>query len=172
MNRLRKGFTLVELLVVIVIIGLLASLLLPQVAKATHRAKVTACSKNLKSLLELQMTYATKFGGRYKMFPQETGSALWEVLMKTEPPLVDKDEQEIMWCPVKGGSQPGEIDYLGPAIPLGRLKSSDPVGCDDSTNHSEDGSEGGNVLRRGGDVVELQGSAWQELMSSPKAPKR
>ena len=172
MNRLRKGFTLVELLVVIVIIGLLAGLLLPQVAKAIRRAEVAACSSNLKSLWQLQITYTIKYGGRYKQFPPETGSNFWGALLKVTPPLISQDEQEILWCPVKGGSQPGDIDFFGPALQVGRLNSSDPVGCDDPTNHSESGDEGGNVLRRGGDIVELQGSAWNEVLNSPKAPRR
>lgn len=172
MNRSRKGFTLVELLVVIVIIGLLAGLLLPQVAKAIRRAEVAACSSNLKSLWQLQITYTIKYGGRYKQFPTETGSNFWGALLKVSPPLISQDEQEILWCPVKGGSQPGDIDFFGPAMQVGRLNSSDPVGCDDPTNHSESGDEGGNVLRRGGDIVELQGSAWNEVLNSPKAPRR
>lgn len=45
-----RGFTLVELLVVMAIISLLASILVPNFVHARSRAQLTACSQNLRSL--------------------------------------------------------------------------------------------------------------------------
>ena len=49
-DKMKKGFTLVELLVVLVVIGVIIALILPNAMKAIARAQDRECASNIRTI--------------------------------------------------------------------------------------------------------------------------
>ena len=60
--RNRKGFTLIELMIVVVIIGILAAIAIPKFNNASARAKEKEADGILKQFYTLQQTYYAEHG--------------------------------------------------------------------------------------------------------------
>jgi prepilin-type N-terminal cleavage/methylation domain-containing protein len=78
-NRIRKGFTLVELLIVVVILGILAAVVVPQFTNATSEATAGNLKAQLTSTQNQIELYAARNNGTYP-FPAAAGAANWNNL--------------------------------------------------------------------------------------------
>jgi len=65
LRRSRKGFTLIELMIVIAIIAILAAILVPNFIRARAQGQLTACKSNLKNIGTALEMYSTDNGGRF-----------------------------------------------------------------------------------------------------------
>lgn len=61
----KKGFTLIELMIVIAIIAILAAILVPNFVKARAQGQLTSCKSNLKNIGTACEMFAADHNGRY-----------------------------------------------------------------------------------------------------------
>jgi prepilin-type N-terminal cleavage/methylation domain-containing protein len=61
MRNNKKGFTLIELMIVVVIIGILAALAIPRFMRATTKSKQSEAKQLLKQIYTMQHAYRQEF---------------------------------------------------------------------------------------------------------------
>jgi hypothetical protein len=146
-----------EILLTIPLIGILAWLFLPPVCGP--RLRQTRCANNMRQLYQLASTSSDA--------ASSVSSGGWRSLTRTTPILIAPEEQEVLICPLREDSEPGDCDYRCSRISFSKLGPSDPVAADRAGNHGERGAI--NVLFKDGSVMEVdlddpRWKRWNELL--------
>lgn len=121
-QQVRKGFTLIEMLVVIAILSLLVTLVAPAVTGALDAAKRTACASNLRQISTATLMYATEKNGKLVTDPFVEPGVYW---FRQIYPYLNNPEATrtttIFQCPLdraakqaftSGGTEWDSISYL------------------------------------------------------------
>jgi general secretion pathway protein G len=77
----KRGFTLVEILIVVVILGILAAIVIPQFTQASTEAKLNSLSSNLQTLRSQIELYKTQHNDVVPL--PEDGGATWARMTET-----------------------------------------------------------------------------------------
>jgi prepilin-type N-terminal cleavage/methylation domain-containing protein len=113
-RAVRAGFTLIEMLAVIMIIGILAVFLLPRITDAIDEAKVTACRANMGEIYKGLMLYKT----RLDRVPDKSGVKFFAEVVNKDILEYTKAAAKKLTCPavetsaLAGLAGKGELDWF------------------------------------------------------------
>jgi len=126
----RKGFTLVELLVVVAIIALLIAMMLPAVGRAQEAARRSVCQHNQRQLAVAWQTYATEYNDNVVLGFNNTKLANYMIWYGGTPNPGDPydpkwkflgelfeaeilDDAAFLYCPSVNDPDPGVAGSIG-----------------------------------------------------------
>jgi len=149
----------------IVVLCIYGFALLPHVTPSMVVARENSCENNLRQLGFLMKLYSEQFGGKERRFPTETGNEFWLKLARTNPPLLEGGELEVMICPDVDPLPPaGSTTYYGPRRDVNSANDQDYIACCWTRSHPH----GPLALRKDGKVERLSSKETDRLLRDTK----
>ena len=126
----KKGFSLVELMIVVVIMGILIAVAIPLYGAITENANNKTCDTNIKTIKSNAAAYKTNYNANVQDL--EAVKSMFEDKNVPECPLSDDDDHT-------NDYKIGDVDASTGAVKVECMNVSD--GADGSDKHAPSGSE-------------------------------
>ena len=105
-----RGFTLVELLVVVAIIALLAAIAIPAVTGAINSANRTKCMNNLRTIYTYLQAYAQEHNGQLPIPPKSyQNAAVTNLTQSLSPYIPTVADRKVFYCPAHKAEKNGVL---------------------------------------------------------------
>lgn len=144
--RDQAGFTLIEMLIVVIILGILAMLIIPQVSVSTDDARLNTLSSNLGSMRNAIELYYHQHNQTYPGFNDNAGTATVDAAVAATAML----EQLTQYTDINGVvAVARDATYIyGPylksnTLPMNPYNNDNTVVCDTTTDNITDRTSGG-----------------------------